>query len=110
MFGQTRAYAICLALCSSVWSSFGSAAMTASEIVEANRDALVFIESTATEPSGKPTTETGTGFIVSTKGYILTANHLLSANPEAKLVAHIRSKYASPISVQRLAIPGCCDL
>ncbi|MBK1837483.1 trypsin-like peptidase domain-containing protein [Azospirillum sp. YIM B02556] len=85
-------------------------AATPAEVTTANQDSVVFIESTAPGPDGNPVTETGTGFIVSRRGYVLTANHLLSANQSAKLVGHIKSRFAQAIPVQRLTIPGCCDL
>jgi hypothetical protein len=73
---------------------------------------LVFVQTTVKEPSGHITEEDGTGFFVSAGGYILTAGHLLSTNPQATTQVTLRSvSDTRRLKATPFPLPGsCCDL
>jgi S1-C subfamily serine protease len=69
------------------------------ETVTEYRDAVVFIETEIMDQDGtNKSTETGTGFIVSPDGYIITAAHVVpepGPNQQAKYTGRIRSRHSS---------------
>jgi S1-C subfamily serine protease len=72
------------------------------------KPSIIFIEATITEPSGKITTETGTGFIISSLGYALTANHLL-ADSSAKITATVGSRFGIKLPLYICNASGLMD-
>ena len=82
----------------------------APEIYQENKDSIVFIKVSVAEPTGKITTTTGTGVIISRRGHVLTASHLLSTRLGATIVIGIGSNAGQLIPAQQLQMPACCDL
>jgi len=72
------------------------------------KPSVIYIEATITEPSGKRTTETGTGFIISSLGYALTANHLL-ADPSATVTATVGGRYGVKLPLYICNASGLMD-
>jgi Trypsin-like peptidase domain len=65
------------------WAAlFATAALSAekslAEIREQNGSAVVFLSTRITRPSGEVRESTGTGFLLTSGGYVLTASHVLS--------------------------------
>jgi S1-C subfamily serine protease len=84
-----------------------SSADDASNIARIRRS-IIFIEVTVTEPTGKITTETGTGFIITQSGYAVTANHLLMG-PSAKVMASVGGRFGLKVPVYVCDIHGITD-
>ncbi|MFL9917989.1 serine protease [Paraburkholderia fungorum] len=69
-------------------------------------DSVVFVTATTTEPTGAVTSETGTGFILTPSGYVITANHIIGPDPSTKISVRIGSRAVGPdIDVQRVPAP-----
>ncbi len=84
--------------------------------VDVARESLVFLTVEKKEPSGKLTSETGTGFIITSDGYIITSGHLISeafksTSGQTKIWAKRRSRNSPEAPVQlEFLFSGCCDL
>ena len=79
----------------------GGARADDAAVVASVRKAVVFVTATKTELSGKTTTETGTGYIISAKGYALTANHLVH-EPNTEVTVTLGSRFGTALPVQVL--------
>src|SRR5258708_5397183 len=76
--------------------------------IHAVKPSIVFVEASVTEPSGKITTETGTGFICSRSGYVLTANHVLQTRG-AQVSVSIGSNTGEKLSAYVAQAPQFVD-
>jgi S1-C subfamily serine protease len=72
------------------------------------RRACLFVESTVEEPSGHITKETGTGFVITSSGFALTANHVLQS-PSAKVSVIVGSRYGDKLVATVVSVPGVQD-
>lgn len=61
-----------------VYSIVAAGQVSLEQITRDNKGALVFLRTKVTLPTGEIKESTGTGFILSTEGYVLTASHVLS--------------------------------
>jgi hypothetical protein len=66
------------ALLLSFWAGVVSGQVTLEKIVSDNKDAMVFLRTKVTLPTGEVQESTGTGFLLDAEGYVLTASHVLS--------------------------------
>ena len=99
-----------------IWSCVSVIACAAPIDVELARNSLIFLTVERTEPSGKITRETGTGFIITSDGYIVTAGHLIGEVSRSSLLStkvwakrRSRNSPESPVQLEYL-FPACCDL
>jgi S1-C subfamily serine protease len=72
------------------------------------RQSVIFLDATVQEPSGQNTEETGSGFIITSSGYALTANHVIQS-PDAKVEVIIGSRTGTRLSADVISIPGVED-
>jgi S1-C subfamily serine protease len=59
--------------------------MTAREIAEANKEAVVFLQITGTDSNGVAKEATATGFLVSNTGHVITAKHIVNDDQRGAL-------------------------
>ncbi|MFM0522675.1 serine protease [Caballeronia jiangsuensis] len=74
------------------------------------RKSIVFVTASVTEPSGSTTTETGTGFIITTSGYVITANHVIGPNPNVKITVRIGSRSGEELIAYHVDAPVFSDV
>jgi S1-C subfamily serine protease len=84
---------------------------SAQNVVEDNRDSLLFITVESVQPTGTTIKETGTGFIIDEQGFVLTAAHLLTSDPNATVYGKRRSRNSpeAPMQLEFITF-GCSDL
>jgi S1-C subfamily serine protease len=104
--GFYRALLRRLCLCAAAVSAPAQA--NDAQVVGAAKNSIVFVRASVTEPSGKVTTETGTGFICSSSGYVLTANHILQT-PGARVSVTIGSNTGETLTAYIAAVPNFVD-
>jgi S1-C subfamily serine protease len=86
-----------------------AAAPAPRDAVQRLRQSTVFIRVTVEEPTGKKTVDTGTGFIITDSGYVLTASHLLASNTKAVVEAVVGGKHGETLGAYVVSTPGFAD-
>jgi S1-C subfamily serine protease len=98
----------CLAWVVAVTAASHLARADDAQIVQAAQRSTIFVEATVNEPTGRMTTETGTGFICSSSGYALTANHVIQTGG-AKVFVRIGSNTGERLAAFLTGASGAID-